>query len=205
MIIQELNGNKLEKTGKGVARKLRGQGFVPAVCYGHGIEGAIPLYIDPVSLKNGLKTEFGRNAIFDLKLDDGTKHSVMMQAYQKEVLGNKLTHVDLLAVDMNAPIHAKVPIDFTGRSKGVALSGGMLEFKRFALEVECLPANLPLKITVPVDDLDINQSIHVRDVTLPEGVKAVTPERITLVVCQVVGDDTPAAKASDAAAAPAAK
>lgn len=186
MEIIDLKGFKRENTGKGVARKLRAKGMIPGVCYGHGIEGSIPMYLDPTNLRNGLKTEYGRNTIFNLEFDDGSKHNVMMQAYQKEVLSSDMTHVDLYAIDMNAPIHTKVTINYTGRAKGVALNGGMLEFKRFALDVECLPANIPLQITIPVDDLDINDSIHVRDVKLPEGIKAVTPERITLVVCHVV-------------------
>lgn len=185
MEIKELKATKREGTGKGVARKLRKEGLIPGVIYGHNIETAINVSVNPADLRNSLSGEFGRNTVLDLTLNDGSKHSVMMQAYQKEVLGKNLTHVDFHAIDMNAPIHTKVTIDYTGRAKGVALNGAMLEFKRFALDIECLPANIPLKITVPVDDLDINDTIHVRDVKLPEGVKAVTPERITLVVCKV--------------------
>lgn len=188
-----LNADTRANAGKGVARKLRAAGKVPAVCYGYQLEAPLPLVIDPTELLEGLRSPYGTNTVFSL-LVEGKEHNVVLKDHQEQVISNKLMHVDLLSIDLSKPVQVQIPMRFSGKAPGVVLDSGILEFQRREIEVECLPTNIPLSIDVPLDDVQVGDTLHISDIVMPENVVAVTPGRLSVLVCRapVIIEDTTA-------------
>jgi large subunit ribosomal protein L25 len=105
----------------------------------------------------------------------------MIQEVQHHPIQRQILHVDFHAVSATEKITAEVPIETVGEPVGVKTGGGLLEHILRDLEVECLPGDLPERIQVDVSGLDLNQSIHVKDLQLPAGVEAVTDGDLTVV------------------------
>ena len=177
-----LNAEYRDRTGKGVARKLRAVGKIPAVCYGHQIDGGMSLVIDPQELKNGLRSPYGHNTLFMLKVGD-TGHNVVLKDHQQAVISNKLLHVDLLSIDLTKPVQVAVPIKLTGKAPGVMVDGGLLDVVRQVIDVECLPTNIPLSIEVSLDDMQLGQVLHVSDIVPPGELTVITPGRLAICTC----------------------
>lgn len=161
--------------GKGVARKLRARGRIPAVCYGSA-EGARGVHLDPHALERILaKSSAGLNTLIDLKgggpLDGKV---VIVKDLQRDPVRGALLHADLYAIDVNRTITVNVPIHLSGTPVGVELGGGILEHTLREVEVECLPRAIPEEIVVDVRALELGSSLHVRDLALPAGVVLVT-------------------------------
>ncbi|MDD5451042.1 MAG: 50S ribosomal protein L25/general stress protein Ctc [Desulfovibrionales bacterium] len=178
----ELTAESREKMGKGAARSLRRQGLTPAIFYGKGIPPQ-PLTLDSLELKRKLNKAGSENAIFALTIkDDG--HTVNKMAMLKEVQTNPLSreiiHTDLYEVAMDKKIVVRVPLHVKGRAKGVELSG-ILQTVTREIELECLPADIPEFIEVDVTPLDIGESIHIKDLKLPENLHVLDDAAVTLV------------------------
>ncbi len=160
------------QTGKGVGRKLRAAGIIPAVFYNAKGESRA-VQVDEAALTK-LYAATGRNTVFDLEIDDnGKKTSLPCLVWDVEYHPTKkrFLHVDFYGVDLSKELKIKVAIDFVGTAKGTKL-GGKLEVYREIIEVLSKPETLPKKITVDVSGLDINQGLRVADLTMPEGVRA---------------------------------
>ena len=158
--------------GKGVARKLRAAGRIPAVFYGKR-EGSVPIMLDPRTLRLLIdKSDAGMNTLFNLHVEGGgvlEGKTVLIKELQRDpVLGSYL-HADLYAVDLENTIEVSVPIHVTGRAAGVEL-GGILDHALRELELECLPRAIPKQVVLDVSALEIGDSLHVRDIVLPDGV-----------------------------------
>src|SRR2546421_2898839 len=127
----------------------------------------------------------------------------MIQEIQHSPVGGDVLHVDFHAVSMDEKIEADVPLEATGIANGVKNFGGLLEQSLRFLAVECLPRDLPDKITVDVSALNIGDSIHVRDIKLPDGVTAKTPVDLTAFsVLAPVVEEEPVAAVAETAAGP---
>jgi large subunit ribosomal protein L25 len=127
----------------------------------------------------------------------------MIQEIQHSPVGGDVLHVDFHAVSMDEKIEADVPLEATGIANGVKNFGGLLEQSLRVLAVECLPRDLPDKITVDVSALNIGDSIHVRDIKLPDGVTAKTPVDLTAFsVLAPVVEEEPVAAVAETAAGP---
>jgi large subunit ribosomal protein L25 len=168
--------------GKGVARKLRARGKVPAVLYGKGLD-SIPLAVDARALSQTFSTEAGRNVLIDLQLDGGT-YLTLARQLDRDPLRGDIVHVDFLKIDRDQTITVQVPVHFEGDSAGVK-QGGVLEHHLWQIEVECLPNNVPANITIDVSDLDIGGAVRVADVAAPEGVTFLSSEEEVIVSCVV--------------------
>lgn len=168
----ELQASQRDATGKGVARKLRAAGSIPAVCYGQEVEEPIALAIKPESIISLFDNPKGRNVVFDLVLDGGKKtiKNVMVKDYDLDPIRRDLLHVDFQVVDMERPVHARVPVEPIGRAAGTRI-GGILSILRTDIDVKARPANIPAKIEVDVTELNAGQTILAADVSLPEGVE----------------------------------
>ena len=171
-----------EGSGKGVARKLRAAGRVPAILYGFGTEPQ-SLSIDGVELRKALSTPAGIRAILRLNIDGGKKpYAVLVKALQRHPLSRKITHVDLLSIDLDQPVDVNVPINAIGTPIGVRTQGGNLEWQRRELEIRVLPTEIPEHIDVDISGLELNDALHVGDIKLP-GAELLDDAKLT--ICSV--------------------
>jgi large subunit ribosomal protein L25 len=171
------------QVGRNAIKKVRKEGLIPGVIYGVGQE-PINLEVNRRQLSTVLAHSSSENILLELEIIDGdNKRSslAMIQEVQHHPIQRQILHVDFHAVSATEKITAEVPIETIGEPIGVKTSGGLLEHNLRDLEVECLPGDLPDRIEVDVTSLDINQSIHVKDLKLPPGVEAVTDGDLTVV------------------------
>jgi large subunit ribosomal protein L25 len=168
-----LQAEPREARGKGVARKLRQAGRIPAVLYGRG-KPAMSLVLDPRALEQLLqRSDAGINTLIDLKVAGagaGEERVVLVKELQRDPVVGSPLHVDLYQVDLSATVEVEVPIQLVGKAVGVELHDGVLDHSLRALEIECLPRAIPESIQVDVSGLDVGDSLHVRDLALPGGV-----------------------------------
>ena len=201
-------------TGKGVARKLRAVGRIPAVLYGHG-NASVSLSIQAKDLDTLLKTSHaGLNTLIDLEGDGAVAGKVVLiKELQRHSVAGTLSHADFFEIDATAKIHVSVPIKLEGIPEGVKL-GGVLEHMMREIDLLCLPNAIPDSLEVDVSGMNQNESLHVSDLTLPEGVETGVDEALPIVhiatkkieeEVEVVAEGDEAEKEGDAEAAPAAE
>ncbi len=166
-----------EGLGKGSARKLRVKQRIPAVLYGRG-KPTVSLSLDPSLLEKLLhSSSAGLNTLIDLAVEgrkDLTGKVVIVKELQREPIRGALLHADLYEVDLTQTIEVAVPIHVVGIPTGVSLGGGILDTALREVDVECLPRAIPSAIDVDVSALEVGDSIHVRDLVVPEGVTLLT-------------------------------
>jgi len=200
----KLTAERREATGRSAIRKLKARGIVPAIVYG-GKDKAQSLQVSRRDISLMLSHASGENILVELEIA-GEKGSrmAMIQEIQHSPVGGDVLHVDFHAVSMDEKIEADVPLEAAGVANGVKNFGGLLEQSLRTLEVECLPRDLPDKVTVDVSALNIGDSIHVRDIHLPAGVASKTQPDLTAfsVLAPVVEEEPVAAVAEEAAAGP---
>jgi large subunit ribosomal protein L25 len=169
-----------EKTGKGVARKLRAKGFVPAIFYGPRTQ-SIPISVEVKALRKTLQTEAGENVLIelDIKRDgESDKKVVMLKDVQIDALSGDILHADFYEIAMDETLKVEVPLNLLGKPEGTKL-GGILEQIRRSIEIECLPGDIPKRIDIDVSGLKIGDSIHVRDLKI-EKVKILSDPNLTI-------------------------
>jgi len=173
-----------EKAGKGVARGLRRDARVPAVLYSHG--KSMPISMVNKDVTKILNIEGGEHALINLKLE-GAKESgermALIKDYQVDPRSGALMHLDLMEVAMNEKVKIQVAVHITGNAIGVK-EGGIFQYGLRTLEVECLPNQIPDNIEVNITNLKVNESLHVRDITAPEGVRILTDGDSTVATIQ---------------------
>ena len=167
--------------GKGMARRLRREGRIPAVVYGSQL-AATSISLDPGQLESLIRTSHaGVNTLIDLSgAAEVTGRTVLVKELQREPVRGSLTHVDLYEVDANARIRVAVPIHLSGTAEGVTM-GGLIDHSLRVLELDCLPRAIPDEILVEVNALNIGDSLHVSDLALPDGVELVTHGELSVV------------------------
>jgi large subunit ribosomal protein L25 len=175
-----IKAEKRNDTGKSIARKLRKDGKIPAVLYGRDLD---PLSIS-VSAREWsvLGRHVKRNAILDMELTDAGKaehRPVMIKEVQREFVGDRVLHIDFLQVSMTRMIEVEVPIHLIGEAKGVEKEGIVDQHLR-SIKVECLPTQIPEVLEIDITDLDIGDSFHVSQVSLP-GVKVLEGSDVVIV------------------------
>ena len=183
----KLTAQRRTQVGRNAIKKIKAAGMVPGVIYGSAQE-PVNLQINGRELLNVLSHASGENILVELEiLDGGEKQNAlaMIQEIQHHPLQREILHVDFHAVSANETVSAEVPIETVGEAVGVKVHGGLLEHILRYLEVECLPADLPQVIEVDVTNLDVGQSLHVRELKLPPGVEATTdPEQTVVAVVE---------------------
>ncbi|MBF0185738.1 MAG: 50S ribosomal protein L25/general stress protein Ctc [Magnetococcales bacterium] len=183
-----INAKTRYGTGKGVARKLRREGRLPAVLYGAG-QPNVNLSLQAKEWEDLLTREKSglRTHPQELVLDGGSRTMVMMRGYQVHPLSGNAEHVDFVRFDPNQEIEIAIPVHLVGEEKcpGVK-AGGVLQVIQRELEIACLAGNVPDFIEVSVASLDIGHSIHIQDVKLPEGVEVRGEEDMTIVTVVAV-------------------
>src|SRR6266478_4418751 len=166
----KLKAEPRDATGRSAARKLKARGIVPAVIYG-GKHKSQALQVLERDINAMLSHASGENILVELEIA-GENRTALLQEVQHSPVRGDVVHVDFHAISMDEKIEASVPLEALGVATGVKNFGGLLEQNLRALAIECLPRDLPDKITVDVSELNIGNSIHVRDIKLPSGVIA---------------------------------
>src|SRR5947208_4548111 len=199
----KLAAERRETIGRSAMRKLKGRGIIPAVVYG-GKDKRQPLQVSRRDINVMLSHASGENILVELEIaGEKSSRMAMIQEIQHSPVGGDVLHVDFHAVSMDEKIEADIPLEATGIANGVKNFGGLLEQSLRILAVECLPRDLPDKITVDVSALNIGDSIHVRDVQLPNGVTTkLQPDLTAFSVVAPAVEEEPAAVAAEAAAGP---
>jgi large subunit ribosomal protein L25 len=188
-----LTAQKREGRGSHRAAKLRGQGMIPAVVYGHK-EATVSVALSGEELGNAIRHGV---RVVDLKSDTGVQKALIREI-QWDHLGKEILHVDFTRVSMDERIKVAVPIEVRGIAPGVT-GGGLLGQPMHSLHVECLAISIPEHIRVNINELQLGQAIHVRELHLPEGVVALDdPDAVVVQVTAPMAEP-------EAAAAPAAE
>ena len=160
-----LNARLRDTRGKSAARTLRRSGEVPGVIYGHGDETR-PLVLNALELEKLLHTISVENTIIELSVG-GSKTSALIREVQYHPSKPLVLHVDFLQVHAGEKLHLVVPVRIGGNPVGVRDEGGVLQEVLHDLSVECLPRDIPEAIEVDVTNLGVGESIHVRDISIP--------------------------------------
>ncbi len=192
--------------GKNVARRLRKEGVIPAILYGKDVK-PLPLRISAKEWKT-IQGHVKSNTIIkmDLKENDHVEERpVMLKELQKAMLNDAVLHLDFLQVSMERAVQVEVPIHLVGQPVGL-VKGGVIEQHLRTIMIESLPGQIPEKIDVDISALDIGDSVHVNEVSLP-GIKLLAPPDVAVVgVTPPQAEEKPAeaaAPVTEEAAAPA--
>jgi len=174
----DLEVKEREKIGKQL-QGLRSGGIIPAIVYGKGIK-SLPVQIDEKLFVKLLSRTSSKNVILNLKVG-GDSLPVMMHEIQKDLLSNKIIHVDFRKVMMDEEIKARVQVVLLGEAEGVKSDGGILVHPLREIEIKALPANIPDKIEIKISDLKIGDAIHVSNLPAMNGVEYITPAQEIIV------------------------
>jgi large subunit ribosomal protein L25 len=190
--------------GRSAVRKLRARGLIPAVVYGSN-DKPQPLQVAARDINAMMSHASGENVLVELEIaGEGSTRTALVQEVQHSPVSGDIRHLDFHAISMDQMIQAEVPLESIGTAVGVKTFGGLLEQSLRGLAIECLPGDLPDRITVDVSQLNIGDSIHVRDIQFPPGVTPKVQPDLTAfsVVAPVVEEEPVVAEAEAAAAGP---
>ncbi len=154
--------------GKSAARRLRAAGKLPAIVYGHGIPSR-GIAIDPKDIKAILAAPLGRNTVVTLDVA-GDASLALLKTFDHHPISRLVEHADFYAVTLDKPVTVHVPLLLTGRARGVATDGGVVRQVFRTLPVKCIATLIPARIETDITHLGLSESLHVRDLVLPEGV-----------------------------------
>ena len=202
MASANLSAKARDNSGKGVARKLRGEGRVPAIVYGHGRD-PLSLSINTRELERLLDHIAAESTVIDLDID-GKPSKTLIREIQRHPFKRQILHVDFQELVAGEKISVRLPIVLVGVPDGVRMDGGILDQTMRELEVEVDPSNIPNHIEFDVTKLTIGSSVHVRDIPLPEGVEVLDDEDASVCVVsapRAVIEETPAVEGEAEAAA----
>ena len=201
-----LEATRRDTIGKNEARRTRRGGLVPAVLYGatsDGARSATPIAVNPRALLRILHSESGANTLISLQLAGGGDARVLVKDYQLDPVTHAVLHADFYRVAMDKVIQVTIPVIVKGEPKGVKQQGGVLEFIRREIEIECLPGDIPENVEVNVDELMLHQGVRVRELAINPKWKPVSdPDMMLVHVIMPKAEEAPAT-AEAAAAVPA--
>ncbi len=178
-----LNAERRDETGKGVARKLRAAGKLPAVMYGADGE-SVSLVLDANDTSHLFHSISVDNTIVNLEVGgEAVPVPTLIREIQTHPFRAEILHVDFLRIQTGVEVELDIPVELEGVPTGVKDQGGVLEQTIYMLPVSCMPAAIPDLIRVDVSGLEINDSLQVAELAIPEGVEVLLdPERT---VCSV--------------------
>lgn len=180
----KLTARTRTESGRNAVKQVRSRGAVPAVIYGSRQTPA-NLEVSHRDLEVLLSHAVGENILVDLEIKDGeaTKNQLsLIQEVQHHAVRREILHVDFQAVSMSEEITAEITLEPVGEADGVKTHGGLLEQSIRSIEVRCLPKNLPEIIKVDVTNLKVGESLHIKDIILPEGVATTAAPDLTVFI-----------------------
>jgi len=178
-----LKAETRQRSGSSAINRMRREGFIPAVIYGRGYENA-NLKINTRQISDLLRQSASDNVLVDLDIDDSAKSQLaLIQSVQHDYLAGSIVHVDFHAIKEDEKIHASVPLQLTGTCIGVK-NGGHLDHQLHSISVHCLPKDLPDVLEIDVSELDVDDSAHVSDMTVPDGVELALDGGVVIAMVQ---------------------
>ena len=195
--------------GTGASRRLRRTGKVPGVMYGAGKAPVMVAFDHNLMLRN-LQQEKFHTSILTVNYD-GAADQAVLRDYQMHPFKPQVLHVDLQRISATEKIHMRVPLHFVGQdvAPGVKIGGGIVSHLMTELDVTCLPHQLPEYLEVDMANVELNHSVHLSDIKLPEGVQITTLAHggddlaVATITTVRVEEEAPAPAAAEGAAAPA--
>lgn len=172
--------------GSRANKRLRDKGFIPGVIYGHK-EAVVPVTLPKKEVVNHLN--HGAH-VFDLALD-GKSEKVLVKEVQYDHLGMEVLHVDFARVSLDERVEVTVPLELKGEPKGEA-DGGVLQQIVSELELECLVTEIPDVVRHNVSEMGLGDVLHIKDLNLPAGVKALQDEDLIVATVKEIQEETPA-------------
>lgn len=181
MELIELKANIRNSVGKGQARVLRRAEKIPAVLYGPGTEPVL-LSVEINDLEKALKKSTASQALLNLTILNGenTSRTAMIKELQTHPVSRNYQHIDFYEISMDRKIRVKIPVTVKGKSRGVE-EGGILQIIRRELEILCLPTEIPETIEIDITDLDIGDSIHVKEIPLQGDIEIPADVNFTVI------------------------
>jgi large subunit ribosomal protein L25 len=157
------------RTGSGLLKQMRREGWIPSVIYGRNVESH-NLKVDSATFREVLAHSTSENILINLDIEgEGTRLAFLKSVQHHPITGAPL-HVDFLAIDEKTSITAQIPVIFHGEALGVK-AGGLVEQFLHTVEISCLPNDLPGELDVDISHLNLGDALHIGDVKYPEGVK----------------------------------
>lgn len=169
MLQVDMTASVRTETGKGAMRRLRAEGMSPAVMYGIG-EEALSLQLETKTLTQKLLEYSRKNTVVTLKIDNGEEKSVLIREIQTDPVSDVLLHTDFQEIDLEKPRTFDVPVEYTGKAKGIDL-GGIENVNTTKIVLEGKPLDIPDSCPVDTSDLAIGDAIKVGEIAIPENVK----------------------------------
>lgn len=196
-----------QAAGKNKSRRMRAAGTIPAIAYGKG-QPALAIAVSPKELIGVLAQPLGRNSPIELDVEGQEKLTVLLTDYQYHPVSRELLHADFLKIALDAPVDVEIPLELTGKPKGV-VDGGELRQVYRRVPVRCLPKDIPVKLVHDMTDIGLDESVQVSALAVPAGVTVRLPAEQTVAAVatmkKVVEEEaTAAAAAAVPGAAPAA-
>ena len=190
-----LNAQKRTTSGTAAARRSRRDGLIPGVIYG-AQQDEYPIQVDAKKFGEILRASASENFLVDLKIEGAKEKQklALIQEVQHHPINGQILHIDFNAVREDTEIHANVPLVLTGEAPG-AKAGGVIEQQHHEVEVHCIPSNLPESLTVDIGGLGMGDTLHIGDITYPEGVSPTLEGDVIVVLIS-----EPRVSAADAAA-----
>lgn len=181
MEIAELKAEKREKAGKGIARKLRASGMIPAVLYGDG--DSMPLAVDAREFAGITRGEAGAHVIVRLSITGNRgKPTALIKEIQTDRVRGGIIHIDFQRVALDQEVTTSLPILTVGEAPGIKM-GGVLEHHLWEVEVQGKPADMPPHLEADISNLQIGESLHVRELAVAAGVTILTdPDEVVVSV-----------------------
>lgn len=192
------------RTGSGRLNQMRREGWLPSVIYGRGAANQ-NLKVDAKSFSELLARSSSENIVVNLEIDGEGTRLAFLQAIQHDPLSGLALHADFLAIDSNTEITAHIPAHLNGEAPGVK-AGGVVEQYVHAIEITCLPDDLPETIELDISKLELGDSLHVGEINYPKGVRPTHAADVVIVHIgrAGAGAEPEAEAAATAAATPAA-
>jgi large subunit ribosomal protein L25 len=179
-------------TGSPASRRLRAEGRIPGVLYGHGMQ-PMSVSVDRRDLRLALSGGAGANTVLDLQVD-GASYPAVVKELQRHPIKRTVSHIDFLQVSMNEQITVSVPVHLTGEAKAVQAEGGLVDPAVDSIEVLTTPNNMPSDIVIDISSMTPGDIIRLSDVPLPAGVTATgDPDMPVVTVIMGRGAGSPAA------------
>ncbi len=193
-----LHANTGRATGSATSRRLRREGRIPAVVYGHGMD-PLSVDVDRRELRQALSGAAGLNTILDLTVD-GDVYPSLIKDIQRHPVRRTVLHIDFIQVNLNEEVVVAIPVTLEGEAKEVLQNNGLVDLSMPEFEVRTTPRNIPEGITIDVTDMTMDTVIRVEDVALPDGVEAAgDPDSpvVTVLTMRAVAEDEPAAEGEE--------
>lgn len=177
---QTLIAEERARTGSGVLKQMRREGYIPSVVYGGGSDNK-NVKVHAKTFRDMLNHAASDSILVTLDLGDSNTQLAFLQDVQHNAITGEILHVDFLAVNQDTSITASLPLELTGEPEGVK-AGGLLEQMLHGLEISCLPKDLPENIAADVSALKIGDALHIGEIKLPEGVTPTLGEEVVVAI-----------------------